>query len=252
MSKLFEELGREATPVGDITLRRRWEPQLSIDVWEVILGDEFLMSSIFTTGERALATLGLAAAVGDELDIVVGGLGLGYTAVEALGDERVRSMHVVDTLAPVIGWHRDHLTPLGAELTGDPRTTLVHGNFFKKVAFGEPLAPDGPHRLDAILLDIDHSPRHLLSPTHASFYLADGLELLRRQLAVGGVFALWSDAGVDDEFVEVLEVVFESAVAHTVTFPNFYSGGESSSTIYVALNGFSAEDVRSDDVSSSG
>lgn len=235
MSKLFEELGREPTSMGDISLRRRWEPELQLDVWEVILGDEFLMSSLFTTGERALASLGLAATAGDNLDIVVGGLGLGYTAVEALGDSRVASMYVVDTLDAVIGWHHAHLTPLGAELTTDSRTTLVHGNFFDMVRTREPLAPGGPVRFDAILVDIDHSPRHLLDQSHAGFYRPTGLARLQEQLVPGGVFALWSDAGVDDEFVEVLRESFASAVAHTVSFPNVYTGRETASTIYVAV-----------------
>jgi spermidine synthase len=235
MSKLFEELGRESTPMGDISLRRRWEPELELDVWEVILGDEFLMSSLFTTGERALASLGLAATAGDNLNIVIGGLGLGYTAVEALADERVASMYVVDTLAPVIGWHKSHKTPLGAELTTDDRTTLVHGNFFEMVRTRSPLAPGGPGRLDAILVDIDHSPRHLLDPSHAGLYRPNGLARLQEQLVPGGVFGLWSDAGVDDEFVEVLLGSFASAAANTVTFENVYTGRETSSTIYVAI-----------------
>ncbi len=235
MSRLFEELGREPTPMGDISLRRRWEPELELDVWEVILGDEFLMSSLFTIGERALASLGLAATVGDNLNIAIGGLGLGYTAVEALADERVASMYVVDTLAAVIGWHEGHRTPLGAELTTDPRTTLVHGNFFELVRTREPLAPGGPGRLDAILVDIDHSPRHLLDPSHAGLYRPTGLARLQEQLVPGGVFALWSDAGVDDEFVEVLRGSFASAEAHTVTFENVYTGRPTASTIYVAI-----------------
>jgi hypothetical protein len=48
------------------------------------------------------------------------------------------------------------------------------------------------------------------------------------------VFGLWSDAGIDDDYLAVLRGAFETADAHTVTFPNFYSGRESSSTIYVA------------------
>jgi spermidine synthase len=235
MSKLFEELGREPTSMGDISLRRRWEPELRLDVWEVILGDEFLMSSLFTTGERALASLGLADTVGNDLDIVIGGLGLGYTAVEALADDRVASMYVVDTLDSVIGWHNAHLTPLGAELTTDDRTTLVHGNFFELVRTRQPLAPGGPAQLDAILVDIDHSPRHLLDPSHAGFYRPGGLARLQEQLVSGGVFGLWSDAGVDDEFVAVLRDSFASAEAHTVTFENVYTGRETASTIYVAI-----------------
>src|SRR3546814_9843839 len=95
--------------MGDISVRRRLEPTLKIDIYEVILGDEHLMSSIFTVAEIALARLGLAEVSGDDLDVVVGGSGLGYTARAALEDERVRSLHVIEALGEVIEWHAQHL-----------------------------------------------------------------------------------------------------------------------------------------------
>ena len=69
----FEELAWSETPRGEISLRRRIEPTLKVDVYEVKLGDEFLMSSLFTVAEIELARLGLARAKGDQLDVVVGG-----------------------------------------------------------------------------------------------------------------------------------------------------------------------------------
>ena len=92
MSAQFEELDRRATSIGEISVRRRLEPTLLVDVYEVKLGDEFLMSSLFTVAEVELARLGLAEIVGRDLDVVVGGLGLGYTARAVLEDPRVRSM----------------------------------------------------------------------------------------------------------------------------------------------------------------
>ena len=80
MSALFEELDYQATPIGALSLRRRREPRLGVDVFEIKLGEEFLMSSLFTESEIALARLGLAGLAGRDLDVVVGGLGLGYTA----------------------------------------------------------------------------------------------------------------------------------------------------------------------------
>jgi spermidine synthase len=237
VSAIFEEIDRRATPIGEISVRRRVEPTLGVDVYEVKLGDEFLMSSLFTVAEIALADLGLAACTGSEpasLDVVVGGLGLGYTARAALADERVRSCWVVEALAAVIGWHEQHLLPLAAEMTDDPRCHFVEGDFFALVAGDGPFAPTAPDRLHAVLLDVDHSPRHLLSETHAPFYEATGLTRLARRLHPGGVFGLWADGAPDDEFVATLHQVFATATAHTVTFPNFYTGGESSSTVYVA------------------
>ncbi|MDW3213363.1 MAG: spermidine synthase [Ilumatobacteraceae bacterium] len=234
MSRLFEQLDHQITPLGDISLRRRLEPTLQVDIWEVKLGDEFLMSSLFTAGERAVADLGLAATHGDDLRIVVGGLGLGYTARQALTDDRVASVHVIDTLAPVIGWHERGLVPIGSELADDPRCTLVHGDFFAMVEAGlDGRVPGAPY--DAILLDIDHTPSHLLHAAHAGFYRPDGLRRLADQLVPGGVFSLWSDEfSPNEDFVEVLRAVFDTVDAHVVAFPNHYTGGESTSTIYVS------------------
>ena len=234
MSRAFEELARESTPIGEISLRRRLEPTLQIDVFEVILADDGLMSSLFTAGEEALARLGLAAVAGEGLDVIVGGLGLGYTARTVLEDTRVRSLHVVDALAAVIGWHERHLVPLGAGLTGDPRCHLVHGDFFRLAATGLRVAGDEAALVDAILVDIDHSPTHLLDPSHAGFYEPDGLRRLLAHLRPGGVFALWSNDPPDDAFTADLRSVFADVEAHVVTFANFLIDGDSSSTIYVA------------------
>jgi len=234
MSRAFEEIDRKTTPMGEISLRRRLEPTLKVDVYEVKLGDEFLMSSLFTASEEAVARLGLAALSGDRLDVVVGGLGLGYTAKTALEDSRVTRLQVVEVLPEVIGWHRDHLVPLGAELTADERCTLVNGDFFAMVADGIETQGMGPTRFDAILVDIDHTPSYLLNSSHASFYSRTGLGRVRDQLVPGGVFALWSDDPPDAEFVALIEEVFANVDAHVVSFPNFYTGGESACTVYVA------------------
>lgn len=92
----IEELAFHKTSLGDLVLRRRPEPLLqNTEIFEVKLGDEFLMSSLFTEGEKQLADLGLAELKG-ELDGVVGGLGLGYTAVSALENKNVRSLLVIN------------------------------------------------------------------------------------------------------------------------------------------------------------
>ena len=120
MHVLFEEIDYCPTPIGAVSLRRRFELTLKREVYEIKLDDEFLMSSLFTASEEALSRLGLAALDGDQLDVVVGGLGLGYTARAVLEHATVASLAVVEMLAPVIQWHRKGLLPLGAELVADP------------------------------------------------------------------------------------------------------------------------------------
>jgi spermidine synthase len=229
----FAELDRRSTPMGEISLRRRLEPSLQVEVYEVKLDDEFLMSSLFTVAETELGQLALADA-GPDLDVVVGGLGLGYTARAVLEDPRVRSLHVIEALDAVIDWHRRELVPLARPLTEDSRCHLVEGDFFATVREGRSLTCNPSGRSDAIIVDIDHTPRHVLHPSHGAFYEPDGLRRLAGHLQPGGLFALWSDGAPDAAFIAVLAQVFASCEAHLVTFPNFYTGGDSACTVYVA------------------
>jgi len=102
MAVRFEEIDWQDTPRGEISLRRRVDPTLGVNVYEVKLGEEFLMSSLFTVAEIELARIGLAQVTGDRIEVLVGGLGLGYTAVAALADPRVQSLTVFEAIAPVI------------------------------------------------------------------------------------------------------------------------------------------------------
>ncbi len=230
ISRRFEELASQETRLGLITLRRRIDPQIEVEIYEVKLDDEFLMSSLFTVAERELATLGLAAVPGQALDVLVGGLGLGYTAMTALLDARVRSLTVMDALGEVIDWHRRDLLPDAGALNSDPRVRLVEGDFFALMRSDA----GAPQRFHAILLDIDHSPRDVLHPSHAAFYTAEGLRLLARHLTPDGVFGLWSDDPPDEDFLRALAEVFRESRAEVVTFPNPLTRGESTATVYVA------------------
>jgi len=227
---VIEELGYQKTPLGDLTLRRRLEPQLqNREVFEVKLGDEYLMSSLFTESERQLATLGLSSLEG-ELDVVVGGLGLGYTAAEVLKNKMVSRLLVIDLFEAVIDWHQAGLVPIGNVLSKDPRCELRQGDFFELAQTGF----DANRKFDAVLLDIDHSPEHFLDQANESLYTSEGLTSIRNQLKSGGCFALWSNDPPNDEFTEHLREVFGSATSHNIEFPNPYTNAKSVNSVYIA------------------
>ena len=234
----FSELDSQDTPIGRLSLRRRAEPRLQGKiVYEVKLGLEWLMSSLFTEAETQLGRLGVAALEGDSLDIVVGGLGLGYTAAAVLESERVGTLRVVEYLDPVIRWHQEGLVPLGETLVGDKRCTLVSGDFFElstSTEKGFDNTTDNP-LVHAILLDIDHSPTKWLTPGNSEFYSAQGITALAAKLHDNGVFGLWSDDPPDEQFMAFLKDVFTDTQAHVINFPNPYSGGQSSGTVYIAV-----------------
>jgi spermidine synthase len=233
----YKELDFQQTPLGDLMLRRRRLLQLeNLDIYEMKVGENFLMSSLFHEAETQLSKLGLGVLEREELDVVVGGLGLGYTALSALEDKRVKSLVVVEFLQRVIEWHQSGLVPLGKTLTGDSRCQLVHADFYalsRDVLNGfNPKSPASKH--DAVLLDIDHTPTNVLRQTNTRFYSEEGLGELAQHLKPGGVFALWADGAADDAFTNHLGKVFAGAESHTIEFDNPITRGSSQGAVYVA------------------
>jgi spermidine synthase len=236
MSLYFEELDFRPTPIGVLSLRRRRSLTSGLDIYEIKLGDAFLMSSAFTVAEIELARLGLAALERTDLDVVVGGLGLGYTALAVLENPGVRSLIVVDALAEVIEWHQQGLLPLAKQLTDDRRCRLVNADFFAMADSANGFDCKSPgRRFDAVLVDIDHSPQNLLDPRHAALYAPAGLARLAGHLNPGGVFALWSNDPPDQAFEHALAGAFASSAAHVVTFDNASGQPDASNTIYIGI-----------------
>jgi len=235
MGARFEELDWRPTPMGELSLRRRLDPVSGEEIHEVKLDEDFLMSSLFVEAEIAISRIALDLLVGADLDVVVGGLGLGFTALAVLADPRVRSLIVVDALAEIIEWHERGLIPAGAQLVADPRCRLVHADFFAAVA-GPGLDPAEPERrFHAIVVDIDHSPSHLLHPSHGGFYTPAGLARLRAHLRPGGVFTLWSNDPPEEDFLARLNAEFPGASARVVSFANPLQDRLATNTVYVAV-----------------
>lgn len=235
MSTLFEELDYAPTPIGAISLRRRRILALKTDVFEILLGDEHLMSSLFTASEIALADLGLAALPGDCLDVLVGGLGLGYTAQAALAHDTVAQLTVIDLLEPVIRWHIEGLVPMGTELPDDQRCQLVQGDFFAMADSDVGFDANQPGRqFDAVLIDIDHTPERLLHGGSEGFYTAQGLRHLQRFVKPGGIVGLWSDEAPDAAITALLGNAFDTAWAEPVRFSNpLQDGAEMIQAVYL-------------------
>ncbi len=236
MTTNFEELDYANTPLGELILRRRRVLSLDQDVYEVKLDDTFLMSSLVNASEIALAERCLEKLEGGEIDVAVGGLGLGYTAKAALTYAEVRSVVVIEFLSEVIGWHNRLLVPAAETLTFDTRCRFVNGDFFAMASnpeLGLDLESPG-RRFDAILLDIDHSPSYVLDESHERFYRPDGLQLLSDHLSDRGVFGLWSASDPDDQVVDALSACFASAEAAVIEFRNPLLNIEDHNTIYIA------------------
>jgi spermidine synthase len=210
----LEILAYEESPLGALCLRRRSllsEP--GTVVTEVTLDHQFLMSSYNTASERALARSAVELHAGTGLNVLVGGLGLGYTAHAALASSHVARVLVVEFLPPVIDWLERDLVPLAATLKADARFSVEPGDVYARLA-GEPA-----ERFDLILIDVDHAPDDQLSGANDEFYTEAGLDRARRHLAPGGVLGVWSYAE-SSPFVAALRATFGEVRVEPVTFFN--------------------------------
>jgi spermidine synthase len=211
---LFEILADAETPLGPLTLRRReLLSRPSIIVTEVTLDGEHLMSSYITASERALSTLALGWHEGTGLEVLVGGLGLGYTTAEALASDRVAQVETVEFLPAVMGWCREGLIPLAATLNDEARHTLVQGDIYGR------LAAEPDRQYDLILIDVDHAPDAPLDPAGGVFYTESGLQAAKRHLAPDGILGVWSSAE-SPSFEAALNAVFSDVRVERVEVVN--------------------------------
>lgn len=219
MSENFKVLSYDETPLGLLCLRQRLtlsEPQCLVT--EVTLDHEFLMSSMHTDSECALAEHAINRLSGDDLRILVGGLGLGYTTAAALRSERVTHVEVIEFLPQVIKWMQSGLIPLSDLLRNDDRVAVVQSDVYRFL-LNEP----GARRWNAILIDVDHSPEDQLSTSDHGFYSQRGLSLAARHLCPGGVMALWSYE--DNSSLEItMRTVFSDVEVLPVTYENRHVG----------------------------
>jgi spermidine synthase len=227
-SSNLDILAYEPSPLGMICLRQReLLSEAGTVVTEITLDHEFLMSSYNTASERALARYALEMHQGRDLKVLVGGLGLGYTAREVLSSDRVAQTEVVEFLPQLIDWLGKGLMPLADELRADPRFAVVEGDVYARLS--EP--PQRKH--DLILVDVDHSPDERLGDGNDSFYTEGGLGLAKKHLAPEGVLGIWSYAECS-HFASALRAVFSEVRLESVTFENRVVGGEETNWLFFA------------------
>jgi spermidine synthase len=225
----FEVIDHVESPIGVLILRRRSAPVP--DVIELTLEHQFLMSSAVTISERELATRAIAMHGGSDLDVVIGGLGLGYTSKAALDSDRVARVEVVELIQGIIGWVASGVIPLGKELMADARFHAVQGDVFER------LRGPATRTHDLLLIDVDHSPDERLGESSDSFYAHGNLILAAQHLKPGGVFAVWSYSE-NPAFEAELRKTFEEVRVEPIEFFNETVGHDETNWLFLAKSPF--------------
>lgn len=177
------EIARAESARGEVVLRRR-SFELGTDVLELRVNGVFVMDTHQTGSEIDLAAAALAL-VPDPRDVVVGGLGLGFTTQRVLADPRVERVMVVEIEDSLVGWMRDGTVPHGPALLADQRVKIVIADILMAIA-------EARSTYDVILLDVDNGPGYLVHDANAGVYDESFLARCANLLNPGGVLAIWS------------------------------------------------------------
>jgi spermidine synthase len=195
----YVELARATSQRGEIVLRERHDDEdAGTAVIELRVNGVYVMDSMETNAEEALALTALEH-VEDPKAVVVGGLGLGYTAHAVLTDARVEQIAVVEIEEALVEWMRDGTVPHGPAFLADERVKVVTADIRQAVA-------EAVQKYDLVLLDVDNGPGHLVLESNAPVYEAPFLQDVRNLLRPGGAVAVWSSAQapqLSDEMVAV-------------------------------------------------
>lgn len=218
---MYVEVARAVTDRGEVVLRERRTDEGA--VLELRVNGVFVMDTAETSSERTMATRALAAAA-DPRRVLVGGLGLGFTAQEVLADPRVERLVVVEIEEPVVGWLTDGTVEHGPSLLADPRLRILIGDVREVVAGAEA-------SYDLVLLDIDNGPGNLVHPANAAVYRAPFLQRVRRALRPGGTVVLWSAAEAP-ELTDALDATF--GTSEVVPCPVRLQGRDEHYHLYLA------------------
>jgi spermidine synthase len=195
------------------------------DEFSMMLGDNELMNSRLSGSEEALATLACRRIESVKRpDILIGGLGMGFTlraALAVLGPE-ARIM-VAELVPAVIAWARGPMAPLFGGSLSDPRASIREADAVDVIRSHASV-------FDAILLDVDNGPEALIRKANDSLYDSKGLKAICRALRPGGVLAVWSsgpnsafskrlgDAGFEVNEVNVRATARRKGARHLIWF----------------------------------
>ncbi|MFH9421661.1 spermidine synthase [Streptomyces sp. NPDC017529] len=177
-------LDRREGPYGEVVLRQRGEH------FEIIANGCFLMDTSDGRSEQLLVDAALAELDGGRPapEVLIGGLGVGFSLARAAQEERWGRITVVERETAVVDWHRaGPLSAVSGAALADPRTDVVAADLVAYVREGA-----GGRAFDALCLDIDNGPEWTVTEDNGGLYSPAGLAACKDVLRPGGVLAVWS------------------------------------------------------------
>ncbi len=181
-------LTRVITPRGELQLQQ-WSgsDEKNHPVYEIIFNGVFLMASYNQLSEKELAYLAieLLASKRQDIRVLVGGLGIGYTLRAALDCNGVQTVDVVEMEEYIICWAKGLFCELNKYACSDPRVQIIKMDLGDYILKTEKI-------YDVIILDVDNGPTWLVKRSNQRLYQRPALLKIKDMLSNGGVFIVWA------------------------------------------------------------
>lgn len=173
----------------------------------MVNGNE-LMSTRQRNSEERLAEIVCLPYQGTDVQVLIGGLGFGYTLQAALRSVSPRSQVTLAELIPcVIKWNLNKSFPFANEALKDERVNLQNADVMQIMLSNT----DCYH---GIMMDVDNSPEAFTDDGNEQLYSMQGLVTMRSALKSQGTLGIWS-AHADPRFEGALSKAgFKNVIGH--------------------------------------
>jgi len=182
-------LSRLTTPRGELQLQQ-WAvtDSTSAPVYEIIFNGVFLMASYNELSAKAVGTLAIEPLASERQDmrVLIGGLGIGYTLQAALECGGIRAVDVVEIDKHIINWAKSFFTELNGKALSDPRVHLIQADLIDYIQKTD-------KTYDIIILDVDNGPTMLAMESNQNLYEEPLLSRMKNILTDGGVLTIWAE-----------------------------------------------------------
>lgn len=181
-----------------------WEVQeTGAKEYELIINGIFIMASYNNLSSELLIRESMKLLTKRaNVDILIGGLGMGFTVKEACSYRNVKSIDVVEVGATIVEWNKSYLTPCNRGCLKDGRVQIFIDDFYNYVQQTQ-------KKYDIISMDIDNGPMMLVRSSNYKVYQDTFFAKIKELLKPCGVFTLWS-CNQDKRMLKQLQHTFST------------------------------------------
>lgn len=121
----------------------------------------------------------------NSIDVLVGGLGMGFTVKEACLYPDIEHVDVVEIQPAIVKWNKEYLYNYNDRCLEDDRVNIIVDDFYDYVTSTN-------KKYDIVSMDIDNGPMMLVKANNERVYNLSFFEKVKEIMKPGGIFVIWS------------------------------------------------------------